>query len=903
MATVGYASLQIIPSVRGIGSEIRQQLTGPVADAGDEASDGFAKRLLKGLTIGAAGAAVAVGALLGKGLADGMEQEQLTGKLQAQLGATGPDAARYGKVAGQLFAGTMAESFEQGTEAIRAIVSAGLVPPGATNDQLKSISTNVLDLSRTFDVDLGETATAVGQLIRNGMAKDATEGMNLITAGLRGADDRGKDVLETFGEYSPVFKTAGLDGATAMGLLRQGIEGGARSTDNIGDAIKEFTLKVTGGGAAIDQAFKDAGLSSKKVTDDVAAGGPRATAALGTVLDALRQMPATAERAQVIQNLFGGPGEDLGASIFSLNVKTAASSLGTLTGAADATGAALRDNASTHLEAFKRGLEQGITNIVGGQVLPVLERGATVLNGVFGPAFGQAAAWVKGHAVPAIADMAHEVADRLLPAIALGAAWLKDNLAPAAADVAHWLRDDLLPAVATLATWLTGTLVPALVSSAKWIYDNRTAIAIAAGVVGALLLPALITAAVGWAQTGIAATVSAGQQVVAWFTTGTSAVTNSALSVAASYRTVGAWIAAGASAVSGAAQQVAAWVATGAQALWGMALQAGAAATVVGGWILMGVQSLLQAGRMAAAWLLAMGPVGWIIAAVVALVALIVLNWDTVKNATVAAWNWVWNAIKEVANFIWQLFLNWTLPGLLIKHWQGIKDGAVAGLNAVVDWIKQVPGWIYNAFLNFTVIGLLIKHWDTIRSGASSAVSSVVDFFSGLPGRIVGAIGDLGSLLYSHGMDVVRGLWNGISNMGGWLKDKLIGFAKSAIPGPIAKALGIESPSTVMRDQVGRWIPAGIVAGIESGQGALEHTMATLVAAPQVDIPAWTYPAPTVAGLGAATGTTSPAAAPAVLATTASQGAPLHIEHYYESDSGGAQQTAMDLMVLARGRG
>ncbi len=1005
MPNVGYASLQIIPSVQGIGASIRQQIAGPIADAGDEAGDGFAKRLAKGLAIGVAGAAAVVGGLLVKGLGDAMEQNQITGKLQAQLGATGPDAARYGKVAGELFSGTMADSFEQGTEAIRSIMGAGLAPPNATNAQLKAISTQVLDTAKAFDLDLGETATSVGQLIRNGMAKDATEGLNLITVGLRGADTRAGDVLETVTEYAPIFKTAGIEGSTAMGLVRQALAGGAKETDKVGDAIKEFTLKVTGGGTAIDAAFKAAGLSGKKVTDDVAAGGPRATAALGTVLDALRRMPATAERAQVIQNLFGGPGEDLGAAIFSLNVKTAASSLGTLTGAADATGAALRDNAATHIEAFKRGLEQGITNMVGSKVLPALTSLAGYLASTFGPSFGQAADWVRGTVLPAVGDLAHHVADELVPALATGASWLADHLAPAAADLAHWLRDDLLPAAsntasrlgsefgpvvadvgrilrddiapavgtvagwlkdhllpaaadtaiwlgehlvpaaADLANWLTGTLVPALGATAHWLDDNKTAIEIVAAIITTALLPVLITMAVGYVQAGVAATTSRTAQVSAWVATQTAAVTAAAESVAASYRTVGGWVAAGASAVTGAAQQVGAWIAAGAAAVasgarqaatWvvtaagavaGAAAQVGAAAVVVGGWVLMGVQSLLQAARMAAAWLIAMGPVGWVITAVVALVALIVANWDTIKSATIGAWSaavdWIKSAAGSVLDWLranWPLLLA-ILTGpigiavlLIVRYWDQITEGfrsayrAVVGVGAdIVTWVSQLPGRILSSIssLGSSLYNSARDAFLQFTAGQAMIAAQAIDYVKDLPGKIVSALGDLGSLLYGAGKHVVEGLWDGIKSMGGWLKDKLVSFAKDTIPGPIASALGINSPSRVMADRVGRWIPAGIVQGIEGGQSELERTMAALVAVPPLTIPAWTYPAASAAQFGPAGANVRQFAPPAGTAATQGlgQGPALNIERYYESESGGARQTAMDLMVLARGRG
>ncbi|ALG28087.1 hypothetical protein AOZ07_03105 [Glutamicibacter halophytocola] len=43
------------------------------------------------------------------------------------------------------------------------------------------------------------------------------------------------------------------------------------------------------------------------------------------------------------------------------------------------------------------------------------------------------------------------------------------------------------------------------------------------------------------------------------------------------------------------------------------------------------------------------------------------------------------------------------------------------------------------------------------------------------------------------------------------------------------KALGIHSPSRVFRDQVGAYIPAGVIAGIDQGQGALDNRVAGMV--------------------------------------------------------------------------
>src|SRR5689334_14251211 len=98
MPNVGYATIQIIPSVRGIGDEIRSQLVGPADNAGADAGEAAGGSLKEKLLVGAAAAGAAAGALLVAGLTEAMDQANVTSTLQAQLGATGKDASRYGKI-------------------------------------------------------------------------------------------------------------------------------------------------------------------------------------------------------------------------------------------------------------------------------------------------------------------------------------------------------------------------------------------------------------------------------------------------------------------------------------------------------------------------------------------------------------------------------------------------------------------------------------------------------------------------------------------------------------------------------------------------------------------------------------------------------------------------------------
>ena len=64
----------------------------------------------------------------------------------------------------------------------------------------------------------------------------------------------------------------------------------------------------------------------------------------------------------------------------------------------------------------------------------------------------------------------------------------------------------------------------------------------------------------------------------------------------------------------------------------------------------------------------------------------------------------------------------------------------------------------------------------------------------------------------SIGKNIVEGLWNGIKNAGGWLTSKVKDFAGGILKG-MKSALGIKSPSTLFRDEVGKNIALGLGEG------------------------------------------------------------------------------------------
>jgi phage-related protein len=237
---------------------------------------------------------------------------------------------------------------------------------------------------------------------------------------------------------------------------------------------------------------------------------------------------------------------------------------------------------------------------------------------------------------------------------------------------------------------------------------------------------------------------------------------------------------------------------------------------------------------MAAAWIIGLGPVMWIGMAVAALVVLIIAYWDEIKAGTLVAWDWFVGKLIWAKDTAIAIFMNFTLIGLLLSHWDAIRSGAESAWNGMIDWFAGIPGWVAGAVsgLGSQISGVARSAWSSFKSASVAKVTEFLSYMRSLPGKASSAMGSLGGLLVGKGKDIVRGLYNGVRSMGGWLRSQLISFAKAMIPGPIAKALGINSPSRVMAAQVGRWIPAGIVAGVEDGAGELDTTMRNLVSVP-----------------------------------------------------------------------
>ena len=109
------------------------------------------------------------------------------------------------------------------------------------------------------------------------------------------------------------------------------------------------------------------------------------------------------------------------------------------------------------------------------------------------------------------------------------------------------------------------------------------------------------------------------------------------------------------------------------------------------------------------------------------------------------------------------------------------------------------------------------KVWEMIKDVVPKAWAKVMEFKDkvvGFVGQIVSAYLSIPGKMLDIGEDIVRGLWNGMSNMVGWLKDKVTGLF-SGVVGFAKKALGIKSPSKIFAG-IGKNIATGLWTGLKA---------------------------------------------------------------------------------------
>lgn len=199
---------------------------------------------------------------------------------------------------------------------------------------------------------------------------------------------------------------------------------------------------------------------------------------------------------------------------------------------------------------------------------------------------------------------------------------------------------------------------------------------------------------------------------------------------------------------------------------------------------------------------------------------------ETGRNFLTSITEWFQQLPERINQFIndsWNKVSTWAS-----NMWNKAKETGMNFLNGIIQWFQQLPSRIYSWLT--TTINKVITFGNNMKNKAQQIAR---DFSTWL----INGIKDLPSKFSNIGKNIVQGVWNGIVGMKNWIMDKVSGFFSGILDG-VKSIFGIHSPSRVFRDEVGKWIPAGVEVGVEQGMPSLkrsvEDNMATLT---DVEIP------------------------------------------------------------------
>ena len=373
MASLAEAFIAILPNLAGFGPRLRDETEDDAGEAGEHAGETFGDRMSAAIAV----AGAAAGAALVAGIAEAIDQDSAVDHLAGQLGATGPVAERYGRIAGELYAGAYGEGFEDVTSAVGVVVSSFKGLENATDETLKGITANALDFADAFEIDIARAASVAGTAVNDGLAIDAKGALDLFTVALQKTPAALREnILDAVEEYGTYFKSFGFSGEEAIGILVGAAQKGQFGVDKLGDAIKESQLLMTDINAKpVSDAYHLIGLDAATLSAQILAGGDASRQAFQQIVIGLMSIKDPNEQAAAAIALFGTPLEDMNKEKipeFLAALADAGPALGEVAGATDRLGATLADNASTQLTMFKREVQQAFIEKTA-EALPYLE--------------------------------------------------------------------------------------------------------------------------------------------------------------------------------------------------------------------------------------------------------------------------------------------------------------------------------------------------------------------------------------------------------------------------------------------------------------------------------------------------------------------------------------------------
>ena len=202
--------------------------------------------------------------------------------------------------------------------------------------------------------------------------------------------------------------------------------------------------------------------------------------------------------------------------------------------------------------------------------------------------------------------------------------------------------------------------------------------------------------------------------------------------------------------------------------------------------------------------------------------------WNEIKNVATTIWNGITSVISTAINGVRNVIFS-VLNGIKSvwsSVWNGIKSVTSGAMNMVRSVVSGGMSAMHGVVssMKSAVQSAYVNGWNAARNATANGISRAVSAARSMTGAMVSA-----------GRDFVMGFVNGIEGAIWRAASAAARMASAAMHA--AKAwFNIGSPSKVMRDQVGKWVPAGLAVGIEQNTDLVENAAKHMAEAAMPDI-------------------------------------------------------------------
>ena len=194
---------------------------------------------------------------------------------------------------------------------------------------------------------------------------------------------------------------------------------------------------------------------------------------------------------------------------------------------------------------------------------------------------------------------------------------------------------------------------------------------------------------------------------------------------------------------------------------------------------------------------------------------------DLLNNVAVGIGNALPNVLQAVGEVLTGIFEYLTENGpSLLEHGAQIlinlANGIIEAIPELVSQFSQVLVSITD-YLRENLPEIAKQGARVVTELGVGIIKQIPALVAQLPeliNAVFGALGEMASLALDVGLGIVQGIWEGIKNAAEWLVDKLAGWAGDILDS-VKDFFGINSPSTVFRDEVGVQLGRGVAEGLD----------------------------------------------------------------------------------------